>query len=391
MSNREEALRIHEEVRGKLSITSKLPITNSQELALAYTPGVAEPCKEIAKNPADSYRYTSRGNLVAVISDGSAVLGLGNIGPLASMPVMEGKAVLFKEFSGVDAFPLVINESDVDRFVAIVKSLEFSFGGINLEDISAPRCFEIERRLKEELDIPVFHDDQHGTAIVVVAALLNSLKVVKKDLSTVKVVLNGPGAAGTAIIKLLQEFGVTDIIACDEHGILGSDTTIEMESHKQVLAETTNPRQIKGDLATALVDADVFIGVSVAGAVTPAMVRSMASDPVVFAMANPVPEIMYEEAIENGVKVMGTGRSDFPNQINNVLAFPGIFKGALSVQATDINEEMKVAAAKAIASLVSEEELSAEYIIPNPFDPRVAETIAKAVAQTAIATNVVRK
>ena len=391
MSNREEALRIHEEVRGKLSITSKLPITNSQELALAYTPGVAEPCKEIAKNPADSYRYTSRGNLVAVISDGSAVLGLGNIGPLASMPVMEGKAVLFKEFSGVDAFPLVINESDVDRFVAIVKSLEFSFGGINLEDISAPRCFEIERRLKEELDIPVFHDDQHGTAIVVVAALLNSLKVVKKDLSTVKVVLNGPGAAGTAIIKLLQAFGVTDIIACDEHGILGSDTTVEMESHKQVLAETTNPRQIKGDLATALVDADVFIGVSVAGAVTPAMVRSMASDPVVFAMANPVPEIMYDEAIENGVKVMGTGRSDFPNQINNVLAFPGIFKGALSVQATDINEEMKVAAAKAIASLVSEEELSAEYIIPNPFDPRVAETIAQAVAQTAIATNVVRK
>ena len=391
MSNREEALRIHEEVRGKISIASKLPITNSEELALAYTPGVAEPCKEIAKNPEDSYRYTSRGNLVAVISDGTAVLGLGNIGPLASMPVMEGKAVLFKEFSGVDAFPLVIDETDVDKFVAIVKSLAFSFGGINLEDISAPRCFEIERRLKAELDIPVFHDDQHGTAIVVAAALLNSLKVVKKDIAEIKVVLNGPGAAGTAIIKLLQEFGVKDIIACDEHGILGSDASVEMESHKQELARTTNPRHVEGDLAASLVGADVFIGVSVAGALTPEMVRTMAKDPIVFAMANPVPEIMYDAAIENGVKIMGTGRSDFPNQINNVLAFPGIFKGALDAKATQINEEMKVAAAKAIAGLISEDEVSAEYIIPNPFDQRVAQTIAEAVAEAAKATNVVRK
>ncbi|MGX7031562.1 NAD(P)-dependent malic enzyme [Vagococcus zengguangii] len=389
MGLREDALRLHEEHKGKISIESKLSVTNNEELSLAYSPGVAEPCKEIEANPDDSYRYTSRGNLVAVISDGTAVLGLGDIGPAAAMPVMEGKSILFKEFAGIDSIPLVVNEKDTDKLVEIIQSLEYSFGGINLEDISSPRCFEIERRLKEVMSIPVFHDDQHGTAIVVAAGLINALKLVNKNMSDIKVVLNGPGAAGTAIIKLLQDFGVKNIVAVDRKGILVPSRE-GLSGHKVELAATTNPEKISGDLSEAVKGADVFVGVSVAGALTPEMVESMAQDPIVFALANPVPEIMYDLAIEHGVKVMGTGRSDFPNQINNVLAFPGIFKGALSVRATQINEPMKMAAAKAIAALISDEELTAEYVIPNPFDQRVAPAVAKAVADTAVSTGVAR-
>ncbi|MGX6961432.1 NAD(P)-dependent malic enzyme [Vagococcus xieshaowenii] len=389
MGLREDALKLHEEHKGKISVESKLRVTNNEELSLAYSPGVAEPCKEIEANPDDSYRYTSRGNLVAVISDGTAVLGLGDIGPAAAMPVMEGKSILFKEFAGIDSIPLVVNETDTDKLIEIIQSLEYSFGGINLEDISSPRCFEIERRLKDVMSIPVFHDDQHGTAIVVASGLINSLKLVNKKMEDIKVVLNGPGAAGTAIIKLLQDFGVRNIVAVDRQGIL-EPSREGLNPHKQELANTTNPEKLSGDLAVAVNGADVFVGVSVAGALTPEMVETMAEDPIVFALANPVPEIMYDIAIEHGVKVMGTGRSDFPNQINNVLAFPGIFKGALSVRATQINEQMKMAAAKAIASLISEEELTAEYVIPNPFDKRVAEAVANAVAKTAIETGVAR-
>lgn len=385
---KEAALKVHEENHGKLEIKSKLSVKTNEELALAYTPGVAEPCKKIAENPADSYKYTSRGNLVAVISDGTAVLGLGDIGPRAAMPVMEGKSILFKEFADIDSYPLVLNETDPEKLVEIIASLQYSFGGINLEDISAPRCFEVERKLKEIVDIPVFHDDQHGTAIVVASGIINSLKIVNKKMEDVKIVLNGPGAAGTAIIKLLQELGATDIIACDQFGILDLESENLTESHKIDLAKSTNPRNIKGSLVDAVKEADIFVGVSVPGILTPEMVRTMATDPIVFAMANPVPEIMYDEAIEAGVKVMGTGRSDFPNQINNVLAFPGIFKGALGVRASEINEEMKKAAAYAIANLITEEELSAEYVIPNPFDKRVVSAVEAAVAKAAIATGV---
>lgn len=388
MDVKEKALQVHEKHRGKLEVKSKLRVSTNEELALAYTPGVAEPCKKIAENPEDSYKYTSRGNLVAVISDGTAVLGLGDIGPRASMPVMEGKSILFKEFADVDSFPIVLNETDTDKLVEIIASMEYSFGGINLEDISAPRCFEIEKKLKERLEIPVFHDDQHGTAIVVASGIINSLKLVNKNFENLKVVLNGPGAAGTAIIKLLQELGVTDIIPCDEYGTLYVGRDHLTEAHKIELAETTNPRNIQGNLADALEGADVFIGVSVAGALTTEMVEKMGKDPIVFAMANPVPEIMYDEAISAGVKVMGTGRSDFPNQINNVLAFPGIFKGALSVRASQINDEMKKAAAYAIAGLISDEELNHEYVIPNPFDKRVASAVAEAVAKAAEVTGV---
>lgn len=390
MDVKQQALEAHEKNRGKLEIRSKMQVTNNEELALAYTPGVAEPCKKIAENPEDSYKYTSRGNLVAVISDGTAVLGLGDIGPSASMPVMEGKSILFKEFADVDSFPLVINEKDPDKLVDIIASLEYSFGGINLEDISAPRCFEVEKKLKERLDIPVFHDDQHGTAIVTVSGIINSLKLVDKEFSDLKVVLNGPGAAGTAIINLLQEFGVKDIIACDRQGALYPEREGLTDPHKIDLAKRTNPRQIKGDLKEAIVGADIFIGVSVAGALSVEMVKTMGENPIVFAMANPVPEIMYDEAIEAGVKIMGTGRSDFPNQINNVLAFPGIFKGALSVRASQINEEMKKAAAYAIADLISTEELTTEYVIPNPFDKRVAKAVADAVAKAAISSGVAK-
>lgn len=385
-----EALKVHEENHGKLEIKSKLRVQTREELALAYTPGVAEPCKKIAENPEDSYKYTSRGNLVAVISDGTAVLGLGNIGPKAAMPVMEGKSILFKEFAGIDSYPLVVDETDTEKLIEIITSLQGSFGGINLEDISAPRCFEIEKRLKETLEIPVFHDDQHGTAIVVASGIINSLKIVKKEFSNIKVVLNGPGAAGTAIIKLLQELGVKNIITCDEHGILSPGRHHLTDEHKKDLAETTNPNHVTGGLKDAIVDADVFVGVSVAGALSPEMVETMASDPIVFAMANPVPEIMYEDAIKAGVKVMGTGRSDFPNQINNVLAFPGIFKGALEVRASQINEEMKKAAAYAIAGLISEEELNHEYVIPDAFDKRVVTAVSEAVKEAAKKTGVAR-
>lgn len=387
---KQQALDAHEQHHGKIEITSKMKVTNNEELALAYTPGVAEPCKKIAENPEDSYKYTSRGNLVAVISDGTAVLGLGDIGPRAAMPVMEGKAILFKEFANIDSIPLVLDETNPDKLVEIISSLQYSFGGINLEDISAPRCFEIEKRLKEQLEIPVFHDDQHGTAIVTVSGIINSLKLKKKEFSEMKVVLNGPGAAGTAIIKLLLEFGVTDIIACDRKGAIYQGREGLAGTYKEELAELTNPRSVQGNLEEAIKGADIFIGVSVAGALTKEMVQSMNQEPIVFAMANPVPEIMYEEAIEAGVFIMGTGRSDFPNQINNVLAFPGVFKGALSVRASQINEEMKKAAALAIASIISEEELTTEYVIPNPFDPRVAEAVAFAVAEAAKATGVAK-
>ncbi|HCM88300.1 MULTISPECIES: malic enzyme-like NAD(P)-binding protein [Vagococcus] len=390
MNLKEQALKVHEENHGKLAIKSKLSVKTNEELALAYTPGVAEPCKKIAENPEDSYKYTSRGNLVAVISDGTAVLGLGDIGPRAAMPVMEGKAILFKEFADIDSYPLVLNETNPDKLVEIISALQYSFGGINLEDISAPRCFEVEQKLKKRVDIPVFHDDQHGTAIVVVSGIINSLKIVDKKIEETKIVLNGPGAAGTAIIKLLQVLGATDIIACDQFGILDLESDNLTETHKIDLAHTTNPRRIKGNLVDAIKGADIFIGVSVPGILTKEMVKTMGKDPIVFAMANPVPEIMYEEAIEAGVKVMGTGRSDFPNQINNVLAFPGIFKGALSVRASEINEEMKKAAAYAIAGLITEEELSNEYVIPDPFDKRVVEAVANAVAKAAQETGVAK-
>lgn len=386
-----EALRLHQEHRGKIGIVSKVPLKNRDDLSIAYTPGVAEPCREIHKDRKNVYRYTAKSNLVAVVSDGSAVLGLGNIGAEAAIPVMEGKAVLFKEFGDVDAFPICLDTQDPEEIIRAVKQIAPVFGGINLEDIASPKCFEIERRLEEELDIPVFHDDQHGTAIVVTAALLNALKITGKKIEEIHVVLNGPGSAGTAIIKMLLNAGVKDIIACDENGILYKDRGIGIKDHKKMLCDITNLSDKRGTLADALEGADVFIGVSVAGALTPEMISRMAPDPIVFAMANPTPEIMYEEAIAAGVKVMGTGRSDSPNQINNVLAFPGIFRGALDAGARDINEPMKLAAAKAIADLVSAEELSPEYIIPSALDPKVAGYVAKKVAEAARTSGAVRK
>lgn len=391
MDYNQEALRMHEEHRGKIEVISKVKIEGNEDLSVAYTPGVAEPCRRIHENREDAYRYTAKGNMVAVVSDGSAVLGLGNIGPLAAMPVMEGKSILFKEFAGVDAFPICLDTQDTEEIIRAVKWLSPSFGGINLEDIASPKCFEIEERLKKEMDIPVFHDDQHGTAIVVTAALLNAARLAGKQVSDLKVVLNGPGAAGTAIIKMMLFAGVKDVIACDEHGILEETRPEGLSDHKKELSLITNKNRITGDLKRAVEGADVFVGVSVAGALKPEMVQTMASFPIVFAMANPVPEIMYDEAVAAGVRVMGTGRSDFPNQINNVLAFPGIFRGALDVGAKEINSKMKFAAAQAIAGLVSDDELCPEYIIPSAFDKRVAETVAAAVAQTAAETGVCRK
>ncbi|MGL5439145.1 MAG: NAD(P)-dependent malic enzyme [Filifactoraceae bacterium] len=384
MNYQEEALVMHEKYKGKLKVESKVRLENKDDLSIAYTPGVAEPCKKIAENPEEVYRYTAKGNLVAVVSDGSAVLGLGNIGGAAGMPVMEGKAVLFKSFADVDAFPICLSTQDTEEIIAVVKAIAPTFGGINLEDIQAPKCFEIEERLKEELDIPVFHDDQHGTAIVVTAALINSLKLTKKEKEDIKVVVNGPGAAGTAIIKMLINLGVNNIIAVDRQGILES-TRIGCESgHKKHLAEITNREGLKGSLEDALKNADCFIGVSQANCLTEKMVESMAKESIIFAMANPVPEIMPELAKNAGARVVGTGRSDFPNQINNVLAFPGIFRGALDSRARKITEEMKLAAAYAISELISEEELSEDYIIPSPFDKRVAKAVAKAVADAAL-------
>lgn len=386
-----EALRLHEESRGKVAVTSKVKLDNRDDLSTAYTPGVAEPCKEIANDKKKVYRYTSKGNLVAVVSDGTAVLGLGNIGAEAAIPVMEGKAVLFKQFGGVDAFPICLDTKETEEIIKAVKYMAPVFGGVNLEDIASPKCFEIEERLEKELDIPVFHDDQHGTAIVVTASLINALKVVGKKMDQIKVVLNGPGSAGTAIIKMLRETGVKYIIACDENGILYRERGVGIVNHKKLLCNITNPDEVRGDLADALAGADVFIGVSVAGALKPEMIRSMNVNPIVFAMANPVPEILYEEAMAAGVKVMGTGRSDYPNQINNVLAFPGIFRGALDVGARDINYEMKKAAAYAIAELVEDDKLSPEYIIPSALDERVASHVAKRVAEAALKSGAVRK
>ena len=367
----QESLRLHEEWQGKLDTVPKMEIKTREDLALAYTPGVAEPCKKIAADPALAYTYTQKANTIAVVSDGSAVLGLGNIGPLAAMPVMEGKCALFKAFGNVNAVPICLDTQDVDEIVETVKRLAPAFGGINLEDISAPRCFEIENRLIDELDIPVFHDDQHGTAIIVLAGVLNALKVVGKRIEDVKIVQNGPGAAGTAIIHMLQVAGAKNIVAVDEHGILYPNRPAGLEGHKGRLAEETNPDKLTGGLAEAMRGADIFIGTSIAGALTPELAATMAKDAIVFAMANPTPEIMPDLAKQAGVRVIGTGRSDFPNQVNNVLAFPGIFKGALSVRARDINPAMKMAAAKAIAGLIPDDELNEENILPKAFDPRV--------------------
>lgn len=390
MTLREEALHMHRIHKGKLESKSKVPVANARDLSLAYSPGVAEPCKEIYDKPETVYDYTMKGNMVAVVSDGTAVLGLGNIGPEAALPVMEGKAVLFKSFAGVDAFPICLNTTDIDKIVETVKLLEPTFGGVNLEDIAAPNCFVIEERLKKETNIPVFHDDQHGTAIVTVAGLVNALKIVGKKMNEIKVVANGAGAAGIAIIKLLYSYGVRDIIMCDTKGAIYEGRPVGMNSIKDEVAKFTNRDNVKGDLAEAMKGADVFIGVSVAGALTPEMIQTMNSDAIIFAMANPVPEIMPEEAKAAGARVIGTGRSDFPNQVNNVLAFPGIFRGALDARATHINEKMKVAAVNAIAGLIDESELSSDYVIPAPFDPRVAPEVAAAVAKAAMETGVAR-
>ena len=374
---------------GKIEIVPTKPYRTQTDLSLAYSPGVAEPCLEIQKDPHDAYRYTNKGNLVAVISNGTAVLGLGDIGAMSGKPVMEGKSLLFKIYAGVDAFDIEVNEKDPEKFIAAVKAIAPTFGGINLEDIKAPECFEIEQRLKAELDIPVMHDDQHGTAIVVTAALINALRVVGKKMEDVHIVLNGPGAAGTAIIKMLMTAGAKDIVAVDQFGTLYKGCN-SAEAHKNWLGEVTNPRQIKGGLKEALEGADVFIGVSRPGILTTELCRTMNPDAIVFAMANPTPEIMPDEAKAGGVRVMATGRSDFPNQVNNVLCFPGLFKGALSVRARDINNEMKLAAAYAIADLITDADRSEENIIPGAFDPRVAEAVANAVAKAARETGVAR-
>lgn len=390
MSLREEALHIHRVNKGKLESKSKIPVKNAYDLSLAYSPGVAEPCKDIYDDKSKVYDYTMKGNMVAVVSDGTAVLGLGNIGPEAALPVMEGKAVLFKSFAGVDAFPICLNTTDIDEIVNTVKLLEPTFGGVNLEDIAAPNCFVIEERLKKETNIPIFHDDQHGTAIVTVAGLVNALKLVGKSMSNIRVVANGAGAAGIAIIKLLYSYGVRDIIMCDTKGAIFENRSHGMNNVKSEVAKYTNRDQLEGSLADVIKGADVFIGVSVEGALSKEMVQSMNENPIIFAMANPVPEIMPNEAKEAGAMVIGTGRSDFPNQVNNVLAFPGIFRGALDVRATHINEKMKIAAVEAIAALVSEKDLNPDYVIPAPFDPRVAPAVASAVAKAAMETGVAR-
>jgi malate dehydrogenase (oxaloacetate-decarboxylating) len=389
MNYSEMALKMHEENRGKIVVCSKVKVENKDQLSTAYSPGVAEPCRKIAANKEDIYRYTAKGNLVAVVSDGTAVLGLGDIGPYAAMPVMEGKAILFKEFADIDAFPICVDTKDVDEIVDLVKKISPTFGGVNLEDISAPRCIEIERRLKEELDIPVFHDDQHGTAIVVTAGLINALKLVKKKWENIRIVVNGAGAAGTSITKMLLNMGAKEILVCDKQGILHEDCG-ETQAHMREIIKITNPNNETGTLKDAMKGADVFIGVSAPNIVTEEMVASMNESAIVFALANPVPEIMPDLAKKAGVLVVATGRSDFENQVNNVLAFPGIFRGALDVHASDINEEMKVAAAKAIASLIEENEITSEYVIPRPFDERVVERVSKAVAQAAKDTAVAR-
>ncbi len=389
MDIKEKALKKHYEWNGKIEVISRTKVEDSEDLSIAYTPGVAEPCLEIEKDYNKSFELTRRSNLIAVVTDGSAVLGLGNIGPEAGMPVMEGKCVLFKEFAGVDAFPICIRSNDIDEIVDTVYRISGSFGGINLEDISAPRCFEIERKLKEKCDIPVFHDDQHGTAICVAAAMINALKLVKKDIKNIKCVINGAGAAGTAIGELLLKLGLKNLIMCDKFGALYEGMEGLSKAHSD-LAKKTNPNREKGALSEIIKGADVFIGVSAPGVLKKENVASMNKGAAVFAMANPIPEIMPDEALAGGAAVVGTGRSDFANQINNVLAFPGIFKGALSVRASDINDEMKMAAVYAIAGLVSDDELNNEYILPKAFDNRIAQAVSDAVADAARKSGVAR-
>ncbi|MCM3587554.1 NAD-dependent malic enzyme [Mesobacillus maritimus] len=386
MNLREKALELHRSYTGKLDIGVKMPVQGAEDLSLVYSPGVAEPCKEIAANEEKIYEYTIKGNFVGVITEGSAVLGLGNIGPSAAMPVMEGKAALFKLFAGIDAVPLCLNTQNVEEFIETAKRLEPTFGAINLEDIAAPNCFIIEERLKKEMNIPVFHDDQHGTAIVTAAGLLNALALVKKRLEAIKVVVNGAGAAGVATVKLLLAMGVKNLILCDSQGAIYKGRPNRMNAMKSELSNVTNYEKVTGTLGEVIQGADVFIGVSAAGALSPEMVRAMADDAIIFAMANPDPEILPEEAKEAGARVVGTGRSDYPNQINNVLAFPGIFRGALDVRATEINDEMKIAAVYAIAEIVGTHDLHEEYVIPSAFDERVVMRVAHAVAKAAIAS-----
>ncbi|MDF2556993.1 MAG: NAD-dependent malic enzyme [Bacillales bacterium] len=388
MNLREEALRLHSEYKGKLETVSKVPVENAKDLSLAYSPGVAEPCIEIHKDKSKVYDYTIKGNTIAVVTDGTAVLGLGNIGPEAGLPVMEGKAVLFKKFANVDAFPICLNTTDPEKIIETVQLLAPTFGGINLEDISAPNCFEIEEKLKSSMNIPVFHDDQHGTAIVTLAGLLNALKLAKKNVEDIKVVVSGAGAAGIAIIRLLISFGAKNIIMVDTKGAVYEGRPEGMNPIKEKIAKTTNHNLEKGSLSDVLMGADVFIGVSVAGALKVEDIQKMSKNPIIFAMANPIPEIMPDLAIQAGALVVGTGRSDFANQVNNVLAFPGIFRGALDVRASEINEEMKIAAVHAIANLITAEELRSDYVIPAPFDPRVASEVAYSVAIAAIDTGV---
>lgn len=385
----DEALKAHDKWKGKIEITGRAKVGNRDDLSLAYTPGVASPCLEIQRDPDLSYTYTRRWNMVAVITDGTAVLGLGDIGPLGAMPVMEGKCVLFKTFADVDAFPICIDSKDTDEIVNTILRIHKSFGGINLEDISAPRCFEIERRLMEQCDIPIFHDDQHGTAVVTLAALINSLKLTKRKLKDVYAVVNGAGAAGIAIARLLMEAGLKDLVLCDRLGAIYSGRA-DLNREKEMIAQSTNPKDRRGTLGDVIKGAHLFVGVSAPHILTKEMVAAMASDPIVFAMANPVPEIMPQDAKDAGARVVGTGRSDFPNQINNVLVFPGIFRGAFDVRASEINNEMKIAAAYAIAGLVEDHELTGEYIIADPFDKRVANAVAKAVAQAAVKSGVAR-
>ena len=390
MSLRDDALEMHRENQGKLEITPNVKVTNKQQLSLAYSPGVAEPCKEIHEDPRKVYEYTIKGNTVAVVTDGTAVLGLGNIGAEASIPVMEGKAALFKSFAGINGVPIALDTTDTQEIIKTVKLIAPNYGGINLEDISAPRCFEIEETLKKETNIPIFHDDQHGTAIVTMAGLINALKIVNKELTDIKVVLNGAGAAGIAIVKLLHAYGVNNMIMCDSKGAIYSGRNFGMNDTKTYVAKWTNKDKVEGSLEEVIKDADVFIGVSVADILTQNMVKTMADDPIIFAMANPNPEINPNEAKQAGAKVVGTGRSDFPNQINNVLAFPGIFRGALDVEATHINEHMKKAAVEAIVHLIDENELHPDYCIPGPFDKRVAPSVAKNVAKAAMESGVAR-
>ena len=386
----EESLKLHEDNRGKIEVISKTEVKDMHDLAVVYTPGVAEPCRKIHQDTSLVYKYTNKGNMVAVVSDGTAVLGLGDIGPEAALPVMEGKAVLFKHFAGIDAFPICLDSKDPDKIVEAVTLIAPTFGGINLEDISAPRCFEIENRLKKILDIPVFHDDQHGTAVIVLSGLLNALKIVGKDIKKIKITVNGAGAAAIAVLKFLMSAGVKNAILCDSKGIIYKGRKENMNPVKEEMAKITNRGMLKGTLADAIKGADVFLGLSVAGALKPEMVKTMASDSIIFAMANPTPEIMPDEAKKAGARIVATGRSDFPNQVNNCLGFPGIFKGALKVRASQINEEMKMAASQAIASLISEEDLKKGVIITDAFDPRVVERESEAVAQAAIESGVAR-